>query len=225
MLTLADLIRRARSRLDDELPEYLWSDGELTDYINDTVRDAAVRASLSIQDDVPITLIPGTNKYSLPSSVMEVNAVYLTSEPSNTLRRTSFRALRSYRPVVTQTGTPYSYALDQTTAGLGDYAGTFIRTITFIHTPSIADTAMLDIIRLPALLEDGDAVPEIDEFWHPDLILGVTGLAYLKKDADTFDPKRSARDLQLFEDRFGVRIPASVMRERQTDVPLEIRMY
>jgi hypothetical protein len=65
----------------------------------------------------------------------------------------------------------------------------------------------------------------MDEFWHPDLVFGITGLAYLKKDADTFDPKRSVRDLQLFEDRFGVRIPASVMRERQTDVPLEIRMY
>jgi hypothetical protein len=225
MLTLADLRRRARARLDDELAPYLWSDSELLDYINDTVRDAAVRATLSIQDDVAITLIPGTNKYSLPSSIMEVNAVYLTSRPSNTLRRTSFRAQRDYRPVVTQTGTPHAYALDQTTAGLGDYAGTFIRTITFINTPSIADTAMLDVTRLPALLEDSDAVPEMDEFWHPDLVFGITGLAYLKKDADTFDPKRSVRDLQLFEDRFGVRIPASVMRERQTDVPLEIRMY
>jgi hypothetical protein len=225
MLTVADLRRRARARLDDELAPYLWSDNELLDYINDTVRDAAVRASLSVQDDVPIVLIPGTNKYALPNSIQQVNAVYLLSKPSNILRRTSFRAQREYRPAITQTGTPHAYALDQTAAGTGDYTGTFIRTITFINTPTLVDTAMLDVVRLPNLLKDDDGVPEMDDFWHPDLILGITGLAYLKKDADTFDPKRSVRDLQLFEDRFGVRIPASVMRERQTDIPFEIRMY
>ena len=84
---------------------------------------------------------------------------------------------------------------------------------------------MLSIVRLPNVLESSDDVPEMDELFQPDLIYGITGLAYLKRDTDTFDPKRSQRDLQIFADRFGERLPAVVIRERQTDVPIEMILY
>ncbi len=228
MLTLDDIRRRVRSRLDDIAAPYLWSDIELLDYVNDTVRDAAIRANLVVQDDVPVVFTQKVDltwnaKYALPSSTLDVKSVYLLSQPTNTLSRTSFRRKDQYyqgRP--TDTGTPFAYALDQTQAGTGTDSGIFVRSITFIGTPVAADTAMLDIVRLPILLEAGDDVPEMDEIWHPDLIYGITALAYLKRDSDTFDPKRSERDFQLFEDRFGPRLPAIVIRERQTDVPLEM---
>jgi hypothetical protein len=228
MLTLADIRRRARSRLDDLKAPYLWSDEELLDAINDTVRDAAVRANLTVQDEV---LLPFTqkvdltwnSKYALPSGYLKVKSVYLTSQPTYTLLQTSIRKQEQmYGGRLNQTGSPYAYALDKTQAGSGDDTGIQVRTITFIGTPKAADTAHLDVIRLPTLLESDGDVPEIDEIWHPDLVFGITGLAYLKRDADTYDPERSARDLQLFSDRFGDRLPAVVIRERQTDVPLEM---
>lgn len=228
MLTLADLRRRARSRLDDTVVPYLWSDTDLLDYINDTVRDASIRANLVVQDDIAIPFtqkvdLTWNSKYALSSGVLQVKSIYLDSLPSINLRQTSFRRQDAYsgsRPVFN--GSPFAYALDQTQAGSGDDLGIFVRSVTFIGAPVKADTARISIIRLPALMADDFDVPEIDEIWHPYLISGITGFAYLKRDADTFDPKRSARDFSEFEDSFGPRLPAVVIRERQTDVPHEM---
>lgn len=229
MLNLKELIRRTRSKLDDTSSTFdLWTREDILGYINDTVRDAAIRASLTVQDDVSIPFAQNADltwksKYALPSGYLDVRSVRLASSPTNTLVRTSIRRqeqIRQGRP--TMNGGPTAYALDQTQAGTGDDRGLYVRTITFLGTPTGADTALLDVVRLPRLLEYDDDVPEIDEIYHPDLIFGITALAYLKHDDDTYDPKKAVRDMQLFEDRFGTRIPASVMRERQTDVPLEM---
>jgi len=228
VLTLADLRRRARSRLDDAILPYLWSDQELLDIINDTVRDAAVRASLTVQDDISIPFTQKADltwnaKYALPSSNLAVKSVRLASQPNYTLYNTSTRRQEAYyggRP--NTTGTPYAYTLDLTQAGKGDDEGVYVRAITFVGNPVKADTALLDVVRLPILLEDDSDVPEMDEIWHPDLLYGITAMAYLKRDADTFDPKKSDHDFAMFEEKFGPRLPASVMRERQTDVPLEM---
>lgn len=228
MLTLADLRLRARQRLDDLVTPYLWSDAELLDCINDTLWDAAVRANLTVEDDIAL---PFTQKvdltwndlYALSSGILEVKSVYLNSQPTYTLQRTSIRRREQFyggRP--SQKGTPWAYALDLTKAGTGADAGIFVRSIKFISTPVKADTAYMDVVRLPKLLSNTTDVPEIDPLWQPDLIFGVTGLAYMKPDVDTYDPKRSGRDMQLFTDRFGERLPAVVIRERQTEVPYEM---
>ena len=229
-MTLADIRRRVRSRLDDLNKPYLWSDIELNDNINDTLREACIRASLTVQDDISLPFVQNTDgtykaKYSLSSGILDVKSVRLASEPYITLQRSSIRRQEAwYGGRVEAEGTPYAYALDKTQAGTGDDMGIFVRTITFIGTPGAADTALLDVVRLPVLLEGDDDVPEIDEIWHPDLIFGVTGLCYLKRDADTFDPKRSERDYAIFEQKFGPRIPAVVLRDRQTDVPMEMML-
>lgn len=230
MLSLADILRRTRSRLDDLNKPYLWSDQELLDCTNDALRDAAIRANLVVQDDISIPFKQNTDltwkdKYALASGILDVQSVRLNSQLTYTLLRTSMRRQEQYyggRPV--QTGKPWAYALDKTQAGTGDDTGIFVRSITFIGTPIEADTALLDVLRLPALmdLDYRDDVPEIDEIWHPDLIYGITELAYLKRDADTFDPKRSARDGAIFTEKFGPRLPAVVTRERQTEVPYEM---
>jgi len=228
VLTLADIRRRARSRLDDLNAPYLWSDVELNDCINDTLRDAALRASLTVQDDIAIPFtqkadLTWNNKYSLASGILDVKSVYLASNTNFTLARTSMRRREQYLGGRVQyAGKPYAYAVDKTQAGTGDDEGIFVRALTFIGTPTAADTAYVDVVRLPVLLEaDGD-IPEIDEIWHPDLVFGVTGLAFLKRDADTFDPKKSERDMAVFEERFGPRLPAVVIRERQAEVPYEM---
>jgi hypothetical protein len=228
MLTLADIKRRTRSRLDDTALPYLWSDTELLDLINDTLRDASIRANLVVQDDIAIPFtqkadLTWNSKYAVPSGTLTIKSVYLASNPAVTLEPTSIRRqeqLWAGRP--TYTGSPFAYATDQTQAGVGDDMGIFVRALTFIGTPTGADTAYMDVLRLPILLCYDNDVPEVDEIWHSDLIYGVTALAYLKRDVDTFDPKKSARDFAVFEERFGPRLPAVVIRERQTDVPYQI---
>lgn len=228
MLTLADIRRRARSRLDDLLTPYLWSDQDLLDYINDSLRDACIQANLVIEDDIAIPFtqkvdLTWNNKYALASGILDVKAVYLASRPTYTLQRSSIRRREDYfSGRVIPKGVPTAYALDQTQAGTGDADGVRVRSITFLSQPTAADTAYMDVSRLPVLLESDGDVPEIDEIWHPDLIFGICGYAYLKRDADTFDPKKSAENFANFEEKFGPRLPAVVLRERQTEVPLEM---
>jgi hypothetical protein len=222
VLTLKDLRRRARNRLDDKVKPYMWAEDELDDYINDALRDAAIRAHLVV-DDYAIAVTIGTTKYALPSGTLLVKSVRLASNLDYTLTESSIRQQEQFfGGRTTITGTPLRYALDKTKAGTRDDDGIRVRTITFLETPDTADTAYVDLVRLPVLLEGEQDVPEIDEIWHPDLIFGVTGYAYLKQDADTYDPQKSERDFAMFEQRFGPRISAAVMRERQTDVPLEM---
>lgn len=223
MLTLADLRRRTRQRLDDLVAPYLWTDQELNDALNDALIDASIRSHLTVQDDYPITLAIGTAKYALPSNTLDVTSVYLASQPTLTLWRTSIRRREQYfggRP--TQTGNPWAYALDQTKAGTGEDIDLLVRSITFIGTPTTADTAYVDLVRLPLLMESNQDVPEIDGMWQPDLVYGACERAYMKSDIDTFDPNRMQVNAAIFEARFGPRLPASVLRERQVEVPYEM---
>ena len=227
MLTRADLIRRARAKLDDIALPYLWSDSELIDYINDTIIDASIRANLTVEDDIAIpftqTGAVWNAKYAMSSGILDVKSVYLASQPTVPLLRTSMRRQEQlYQNRPTESGTPWGYALDKTKAGTGDDADIFVRSITFLGTPIEADTAYADVVRLPAKLETNYDIPEMDPMWHPDLLFGIAGLAYLKRDSDTYDPQRSIKEFGFFEERFGPRLPASVLRERQTEVPLEM---
>lgn len=228
MLTLEDIRRRARSRLDDTLAPYLWSDQDLLDYANDALRDACIQANLVVEDDIAIPFTQNSDltwkyKYPFPSGILDVKAVYLASRPNFTLQRSSIRRREDYfSGRVIPKGSPTAYALDQTQAGTGDDDGVRVRSITFLSQPTAADTAYMDVSRLPVLLQSNSDVPEIDEIWHPDLIFGICGYAYLKRDADTFDPKRSEDNFSRFEVRFGPRLPAVVLRERQVEVPLEM---
>ncbi|WP_442757332.1 phage adaptor protein, partial [Pseudomonas aeruginosa] len=45
-MTLADLIRRVRTDANDMVEPYFWSDQDVADWLNDAVREAAVRGRL-----------------------------------------------------------------------------------------------------------------------------------------------------------------------------------
>ena len=228
MYDLEKIRRLARARLDDLRAPYLWDDWELNEYINITLKDACIRAALVVEDGISIPFTQDVYgnwnaTYALNPGVLDVQSVGIASRPSFRLLRTSMRQkeqLRHYRPA-SQSG-PYEYALDLTMQGTGNYINEFVRTITFIGKPYQADTAYVDVKRLPKKLEQDDDVPEIDPMWVPDLIYGITGLAYMKRDSDTFDPRRSEKDMAEFTARYGERLPAVVLRERQIEVPYEM---
>ena len=226
--TLSDIRSLVRNRLDDTRPQYLWSDAELNSYVNITLIDACIRSGIVVQDSIPIAFTQNKDltwvvTYALDPGTLDVQSVGLASMPYFRLRRTSMRRQEQYyqsRPPYA--GGPFAYALDLTMAGTGDYSGQYVRTITFIGTPTKADTALIDVKRLPFDLLSDDDIPEIDPMYVPDLVYGITGLAYMKRDSDTFDPKRSEKDMAEFTARFGDRLSAVVLRERQTEVPREM---
>jgi len=233
MITVENYILRVRRLVDDlDTTPYLWSDEEIVDALNDALIDAATRVDLTVQDNIqiPFTQVSvggvWNDTYALSSRVTDIKSVRLASRPYATLTRSSIRRYEAQfggRPNASSS-TPTAYFVDVTTAGKGADRGLLVRSIQFTPAPTKADTAIINVARLPAELsvDDTDAIPEIDPMWQADLIFGITGRLYLKKDTDTFDPKKSEKDLAEFERRFGVRLPASVLRERQTDVPHEM---
>lgn len=226
--SLGDIRNLVRIRLDDTTPQYLWSDNELNSYINITLQDACIRAGIIVQDNIALPFTQNKDltwvaTYALDPGVIDVKSVGIASQPSFRLLRTSMRRQEQYyqsRPPYA--GGPFSYALDLTIGGTGDFIGQNVRAITFIGSPTKADIAYLDIKRMPLDLLSDDDIPEIDSMWVPDLVYGITGLAYMKRDSDTFDPKRSEKDMAEFTARYGERLSAVVLRERQTEVPLEM---
>jgi len=236
MITVADYIQRVRVRLDDlDATPYLWSDQEIVDALNDSLIDAALRADLTVQMNyqIPFTQVsPGgawNDTYALPSRTTDIRSVRLASRPGISLTRASVRrneTLYNGRPTSSATH-PLRYFPDITIAGKGVDKGLLVRSIQFSPIPTAANTALVDLARLPAelSLDDLEAFPEIDAMWQPDIVYGITARLLLKNDMETYKPKKSEKDFAMFEGVFGIRVPASVLRERQTDVPREMIVY
>lgn len=76
-MTLADLIRRVRTDANDMVEPYFWSDQDVADWLNDAVREAAVRGRLiheSQADAVCRTeVVAGTAVYQLHASLYELS--------------------------------------------------------------------------------------------------------------------------------------------------------
>lgn len=97
-----------------------------------------------------------------------------------------------------------------------------------MHLDEPAQTAMslaLTVVRLPrAGMESDDDEPEIRPEHHVALIDWALHVAYLKKDADTFDEQASARHLARFTAYFGPKPTANVLRKHRRKSPRVVRM-
>lgn len=72
--TLADVIRRSRSIIDESLAIF-WTDTELTDWINDGLRDMARRAEDLLDYNTSIAAVAGSATYPLPADVIRVHRI------------------------------------------------------------------------------------------------------------------------------------------------------
>lgn len=206
-----------RKTMDLNPAGYLWSDEEVNGFYNDAVAEAADRAHLIHDEDTSavceIALVQGTATYALHPSILAIERVELDSATARglgPLERTTKDALDSeLRAWKTLQGTVSAF-IDGT------------RTIRFFRIPVEADTARLEVFRLPIVKMVADAdVPEIHERWHSRLDDWALRCAYRKQDSDVNDPARAARYEADFERSFGVKRDANVQRkQRGQDAPV-----
>lgn len=199
MATLEELIGHARLRLDDVAEPYLWSDEELTQYINEAEREACVRAKF-IQDKTTLavcklSLLDNKEWYDLRPEVIEVYAAFYNGKRLHQMNEQDLSDL-------TRTGVPTHYIV----------AGQQIRVY-----PLNTEAAVLtiNVYRLPLedMADDSDE-PEIPVEHHYRLIDWAARCAYLKRDSDAYDEKRADKHESLFTLAFGVRPDANVRRKR-----------
>lgn len=212
----SELVAQLReSVLDDTVEPFLWSTSELLRFLNYAERQACRRAHL-IVDSITATdygtaataSTMGT-KALCSLNVVAEQAAYNMSPKILQIRRCQLKSM-----TYPLTG-PIEYPeADDTvsgwigtsgtvgTAGSGGVPYAFLNqpndTITFILAPSVADTAMLVVARLPLTSFTLHTQPEIPEQYHEGLLDWAAHLAYMKPDSDTLNTELAT----LYENRF-----------------------
>lgn len=211
-MTKAELISFARIVLDDTVEPYLWSDTELTQYLQEAEMEAAERGKLLIEEDTTayceIDLVDGTAVYDLDSLVFDVDKARVDGQ-AGYLSRTSCERLDEERPGWEDyEGTPTHYYL----------IGSKIRVV---PTPATDGTLDMVVFRHPT--NPMGTSPEIPARHHYRLLDWVGFRAYNKRDADTYDPVKAKGFEKAFEESFGRRWSAEMQERRLKRTPRFMR--
>lgn len=217
-MELRELLDTCREETDDELEPYLCSDKRFVKYLNEAMREAAVRARLLVESTLPavcaITMVPGQASYVLDASVLIIRRAVLRTEPGDPLCRTTTAVLdctsHDWR---TRPGTPRFLAVDQQGAG---------RKLTLSPVPDKVDTLDLTVVRLPVdaeLFEEDDetAEPPFEQRHHEKLVHWAVFRAMSARDVEQGSTNNADRHLQLFEQHFGPMPTAAALQQLSTD--------
>lgn len=212
-MKVEDFITRFRAAVFDQADPPFWSGEEIVSYLNEAVQEACERAKLIEDRSIVLTLVQGQDTYSLHASVFEIKRLAFQGRP---LDETSVEELDCDSPGwESRSGVPLCFIFEQA-------SGAQPPKVRLVPTPAAAGTASVTVFRgaLKPLSADIDqAKPEIPERFHERLMDWVMHRAYLKQDADTFDPGKAATFLGLFVQAFGERPDANVQRKQRDRRP------
>lgn len=215
-MNLSEIRRLARQRLDDLTQPYLWSNEELNGFINESIREAAIRSRAIVDSVTPecckILVTAGKQNYSIHPSVFQIKRVNDVTN-ANPLTRTSFEEMDG---VISQwqlnTGQPTHFIYDFNHHG--DDCNT-ANTITLYPIPNQAIELNLTVYRTQLDdLTDSDT-PELPIHTHSDLVWWVCYLAYIKQDAEGLNVDKAMRFDALFTLAFGAKQSARQLEFRR----------
>jgi hypothetical protein len=204
-MNLKALRALTREMANDTVAPFLWSTDFIDQALNDAQWQACRRSRLIIDSTTPkvcrITLGANQPLYRVDPSVIFIRRVKLSTR-SDPL---GFARMRDMDCVVpdweSETGEVVGWIADHTTGKLRLY-----RTPTAAELPAIAS---LTVVRGPlAAMCKEDDFPEIHERHHYNLHHWALFRMYSKTDSQTYDPKRAADNMALFEADFGKASPA-----------------
>lgn len=184
--------------------QFLWSDKALLRYINEAQKQACNRTDFLFDDEeFIIALVAGSPSYSIDQKIISIEQV--TFDDRITAKHRSKISFQTDNP---------GWRTDE---GMEGKELSFIirsRKLRIHPIPDASDAGKLltlDTYRLPldTITSASDEL-EIPEEFHRDLILWVLYEAYLKQDAETYDPKKSAGYLAQFNLKFGIPVPSEV---------------
>ena len=216
-MNLGELIESFRKLADDNASPPLWSDEEITRYVNEAERDAVERGFL-IEDDetaeiCEIAVEADTAIYNLDPRVLKITKAKLDLQ--HRLLDPTEKSVLDLRLMATwesNPGTPFAYIDRQSS-------------IRLVWVPIADDTLRLTVYRLPLADMDGpDDEPEIRAELHYQLLDGMLARGYLKNDSETYNPAKSAEHEARFTQHFGQKIDANVRRKQRSNRSNVVRM-
>lgn len=213
-MNLSELVKATRSRADDQADPPLWTDQEIIDYLNESEREACIRARLIEDMDTPeVTRLPlraGKGLYDIHCSILAVRRVYLQNAKSALAESSiEYQDDQSFSDWMTRIGTPRWYIFHEGNSQLR-----------LVDAPKSDDTAILRVHRMPLRpMKSPTDRPEIHPKHHVRLIDWALRMAYLKQDADTYDEQKAAKYEAMFTASFGIREDANVLRKHADKDP------
>lgn len=210
-MQVSEFITRFRAAVRDEAIPPFWPDPEILFYLNEAVQEACERARLIEDRSMPLAILPGQDTYNLHPSVFEIKRLTLGGR---LLEETSVEALDCDSPGWEgRSGVPRCFIFEQA-------SGAQKPRVRLVPKPTVADVAGLTVYRgARDPLAGGDDQPEIPQRFHERLMDWLMHRAYLKQDADVFDPAKAATSLALFVQAFGERPDANVQRKQRDRRP------
>lgn len=222
-MILSELIRRFRVAAFDNEQPYLFADQDITDWLNDAVKEAAIRGRL-IHDSTTtgvctISTQPNVSIYALHESLYEINSIHwlnvddpyrvnplsLISQEDMADRWHDWRTREPNSP---------EYAIQHDT------------NIRLVPAPNVAGVITLEGYRVPLvpMTLDTDR-PEINIIHHEYLIQWALHKGFGIPDSEVFDMNRSALAEQEFADYFGIRPDSDLRRITREDVPHVVKPF
>ncbi len=220
-MQVGDFIQEFREAVDDCLEPHFWPDEVIVRYLNEAVQEACERALLIEDRTTPavcsLPVVANQATYNLHPSVLRIKRATLNG---GLIDETSVEELdEESSRWETRQGTPRRFIFEPA-------AGSAVPRLRLVSIPTAAGTVGLTVYRgalKPLAAERPTDVPEIPVRFHLRLLDWMFHRAYLKQDADTFDPNKAAVSLTLFEQEFGARPDANVQRKQADRQPPIVR--
>lgn len=190
-MNIAGLVSEARSDLlDDAVAPYLWSDVQLTRFVNEAVQEACLRAPL-LERVKTLAITSDQADYKLDSSTRQILFAKLNLGSGSLIQTTeSELSLNRGSNWRINTGTPTHYLR----------AGSKLR---LYPIPTANDTLVISASHIPD--DDFEFEDDIDPAYHKPLLYYIAYKAYLLNDQDAHNPIKAADYLKQFEAIFGIR--------------------
>lgn len=225
-MTLREILRLWRRRMDDTEKPYLWSDEDAVLFANEAEREACERALLLEEDSSgsPIVNINGkadVGTYPLDPRIIYVRSVRWGGHQLEPISRKTLDDVPRRREYGGYFVTPWGDTTDWTT--LTGTPRFFLapqsKYLTLVRIPTSAAPIKLSVYRYPLdpmVLTDQTRGPEIPERYHVHLVDWMEHLALDNIDADKGNPARSKAKADTFTANFGPRLDADTQRRRRT---------
>ena len=222
-MILSELIRKFRVAAFDMEQPYLFADEDITDWLNDAVKEAAIRGRL-IHDSTTtgvctISTLPAIPNYALHESLYEIDAIHWLSVDNpyrvNRLRLVSQEDMADiWHDWRTRDHDTPEYAIQHDT------------NIRLVPAPNVAGVITIEGYRTPIapMVLDTDR-PEINIIHHEYLIQWALHKGFGIPDSEVFDMNRSALTEQEFTKYFGERPDSDLRRITREDVPHVVKPF
>lgn len=205
-MTINDLIKIARQDiLNDVVPDYLWSDAQLTRFTNDAIVEACHRAPILRKAKI-VQVTSGTAGYDIDPTILQIYLAKLDDDDNPLTAATDYELSLAYGSGWRKlTGSPKRYMR----------RGHNIR---LFPIPVANDSLALTTSNIPD--ENFDIESDIEEQFHPHLVFYIGYKAFMMPDMDTYNPVKANDYLSMFDAKFGKRKSAKF-----DSVSFEMPMY